>query len=420
MRGEAGRRIGGQAGSLLLLAIAACDGATRRPADPPGGRDSAGITIIESAAPLWPEGKGWSVGAEPTLELSAPADQPLRIPIEALRLSDGRFIVSEAQPPSIRYFTAEGRWLYDVGTSADGRNRLQSIFDLDVGHGDTVLAYDLVARRATRYDPNGGVVGVIASPESLVANSASGFLPRGFAPDGRILLQRADTPFPFPGAAWSILPDSSILYWQSPSGKLTDSTPRMATGEFFGFPVDGGKPEKFLAPLARPLGAETRFVGGADVVWIADARRWELRGVDGTGKVVRIVRVAKPVLPLTPALRDTFVARYRARRAGGGLVQRQFSQGIGEAPFPDTLPAYSAVFVASDSTLWLQHTGLLEGLPGDAALDWTLIGVDGRWLGDITMPPGFRPTDAGRGWVLGLWSDRASVTRVRLYPLVER
>ena len=102
------------------------------------------------------------------------------------------------------------------------------------------------------------------------------------------------------------------------------------------------------------------------------------------------------------------------------MVQRQFAEAIGNAPFPDTLPAFSGIFVATDSTVWLQHTGLLEGFAGDAALDWTLIGADGRWLGDLTMPPGFRPTDAGRGWVLGLWSDRVSATRVRLYPLVER
>ena|GEM_PF-3540552 len=411
------RRVG--AWALVGIGVGACESPSR-PSAPALGRDSAGITIFESAAPLWAEGKGWSVGGEPRLELTAPADQPLRGPMEALRLSDGRFVVSEAQPPSVRYFNADGRWLYDVGTAADGRNHLQSIFDLDVGKGDTVMAYDLVTRRATRYDPNGGVVGVTAAPESLSANGASGFLPRGFAPDGRILLQRADTPFPFPGAAWSILPDSSTLYWQSPSGALTDSTPRMATGEFFGFPVETGRPVNFLAPLARPLGAEARFVGGADLVWIGDARRWELRGVDAEGKIVRIIRLAKPVMPLSPALRDTFIARYRARRVGGGLVQRQFAEGIGKAPFPDTLPAFTGIFVATDSTLWLQHAGLLEGLPGDAALDWTLIGADGRWLGEITMPPGFRPTDAGRGWVLGLWSDRESAPRVRLYPLVER
>jgi hypothetical protein len=188
----------------------------------------------------------------------------------------------------------------------------------------------------------------------------------------------------------------------------------------FGFPVNTGKPGGILAPLARPLGAEMRFAGGDDVVWLGPAGRWELLGVDGSGKVVRIVRLAKQVRPLPAALRDTFVARYRARRAGRGMVQQQFAAAMDRAPFPDSLAAYAGLFVARDSTLWVQHAGLLEGLPGDGTLDWTVIGADGRWLGDLTMPSGFRPTDAGRGWILGLWSDREHPPRVRLYPLVER
>jgi hypothetical protein len=422
------RRLGGRAAGRPVLSLLMAGGVSAaliscgppgRSAAEPSGRDSAGITIIESAAPLWAAGQGRVVGAEPILELAGPAERPLRAPLEAVRLSDGRFVVAEVQPPAVRYFTAEGRWLYDVGTSADGRSRLESVYDLDVGRGDTVLAYDLLARRGIRYDPNGGLIDIVASPRPPTADGASGFLPRGLAPDGRLLLQLADTPFPFPGTAWSILPDSSTLYWQSPSGALTDSTPRLRTGEIFGFPVEtAGEP--LLAPLARPLGAEARFVGGADLVWIGDARNWELRGHDGHGQVVRIVRLAKPAVPLTAALRDAFVARYRARGANAGTVQRQFAEAIGRAPFPDTLPAFAGAFVARDSTLWLQHAGLLEGLPGDAMLDWTLIGADGRWLGDLTMPPGFRPTDAGPGWVLGLWSDRVHATRVRLYPLVER
>jgi len=404
---------------LATLVLGGCS-APLRPSASATGRDSAGITIIESAAPRWAEGKGWQVGTEPTLELLPPTDQPLRSPVEALRLSDGRFVVSERQPPSVRYFTPEGRWLYDVGTDADGQDRLESVYALAVGRGDTVLAYDLVARKAVQYDGNGGLIRAVASPSFSSAGNASGFLPRGLAPDGRILLQRVETPFPFRGAAWSVRPDSSTLFWQSASGAVTDSTPRLQTGEFFGFPVATGRPDTLLAPLARPLGAEMRFAGGADLVWLGAARRWELHGVDGRGKVVRIVRLAKPLLPLTPQLRDTFVARYRARRAGGGMVQQQFALAMDRAPFPDTLAAYAGLFVGRDSTLWVQHAGLLEGFSGDGMLDWTVIGADGRWLGDITMPPGFRPTDAGPGWILGLWSDREHPTRVRLYPLVER
>ena len=48
---------------------------------------------------------------------------------------------------------------------------------------------------------------------------------------------------------------------------------------------------------------------------------------------------------------------------------------------------------------------------------WTLIAADGRWLGDLTMPPHFRPTAAGRDWVLGLMRSDDGIGRVQLYTL---
>jgi hypothetical protein len=101
------------------------------------------------------------------------------------------------------------------------------------------------------------------------------------------------------------------------------------------------------------------------------------------------------------------------------MVQKQFAAGIASAPFPDTLPAFTDLFFGRDSTLWVQHAGLLEGLSGDATLDWTVIGADGSWLQEIRMPVGFRPTDAGKDWVLGIWRDERGLAHVRLYPLVE-
>ncbi len=411
------RRVG--AWALVVLGTAGCNAPERPSAQAPGSRDSAGILITESDAPVWGAGKGWTLGEAPTLELAAPAAAPMRAPMEALRLSDGRFIVADGQPPSVRFFGADGRWLYDVGTEADGRAKLESIYELAVGKGDTVMAYDLATRHALFYDPNGAFVTAVEAKPELAPAGVNGFMPKGLAPDGRVLLQRSETPFPFPGAAWSILPDSTTLYWQGRSGALEDSSGRLLAGESFGFEVQTGKTTTVLAPLSRPLGADARVAAGMDLVWVATGSGWELRGMDPHGKVVRIIRLDRAAQLVTPALRDTFIARYRVRRANAGVVQRQFAAAMDRAPFPDTLPAFMSLFVGRDSTLWLQHAGLLEGLPGDGMLDWTVIGADGRWLGDITMPAGFRPTDAGHGWLLGLWSDRASPTRVRLYPLVE-
>lgn len=421
MMRESGRRVGGWAGSVALAMIVACDGASRLPANPPGSRDSAGITIIESSAPKFGAGQGRRVAATPTLDIAGPPGGDFGDAIAAVRLSDGRLVVADGQPSVLRYFSADGRWLYDVGSASDGKNSLRSIFDLSVGRADTVAVYDLAMRQVRLIDPNGAYAGTTTVDQSLVPAGSNGFLPHGITPDGRYLLQRDEVDVPYAGKAGEVRPDSTTLFWLDRAGKLSDSSARVQAGQIFGFAVQTGKAEPFIAPLSRPFGGVLRVASGASLVWYGESHTWELRGLDGHGRVAQIVRLSRPAVPLTAALRDTFVARYQAQRggAGAGMVQRQFVQGIATAPFADTLPAFNAILIGRDSTFWLQHSGLLDGMPGDASLDWTLIGADGTWSQEITMPAGFRPTAAGKDWVLGLWRDARGAARVRLYSLVE-
>jgi hypothetical protein len=412
------RRAG--AWALAVLGIAGCD-VTDRPSARAPGRDSAGIEIVESAAPKWGAGAGRRVAEQPTVDLAGPRGGPFGEVMTATRLSDGRLVVADGRPPVLRYFSAEGRWLYDVGSASEGRNALRSIFHLATGKADTVAVYDVAQLRVMLVDPNGGIAGFINVAPSLVPEGSNGFLPHGLAPDGRYLLQRDEIPFPFRGVAGEVRPDSTTLFWITREGSFSDSTGRLLAGEIFGFAVPSGRAEPLLVPLSRPFGGTLRVGMGPSLVWYGEGHRWEFRGVDGQGRVARILRLAKPPAPLTPALRDSFIARFRAQRAGAdaGMVQRHFAQEIGRSPFPDTLPAFTDLFVGRDSTIWVQHAGLLEGRPGDASLTWTVIGEDGTWLQEITMPAGFRPTAAGKEWVLGLWRDEQGKVHVRLYPLVE-
>lgn len=400
-----------------LLALVGCSAPLRRSDT---ATDSAGVSIIESSAPKFGPGQGLRVAETPTLDLVGPPGGTFGEAMSAVRLSDGRVVVADGRPPVIRYFGADGRWLYDVGSVTDGRGALQSIFDLSIGRADTVTVYDIVARRVVLVDPNGAIGGTITVAEGLVPPGSNGFLPHGPTPDGRYLLQRDEIAFPFAGKVGEVLPDSTAYFWMTRDGTLADSSDRLLAGEIFGFAVNTGRPEPLIAPLARPLGGRAQVAMGPSLVWYGESRRWELRGLDAHGRVAQIIRLARPASPLTPERRDSFVARFRAIRAGreAGMVQRQFAEGIGNAPFPDTLPAFTALFAGRDSTLWAQHSGLIEGHTGDEALDWTVIGADGRWSQEITMPAGFRPTAAGKDWVLGLWRDPRGPVHVRLYPLV--
>jgi hypothetical protein len=395
------------------VVLAACTAPTRPRAD---ASDSAGIDIIASAAPLWATGHGLVVADTPRAEFLGAGS-----PDVAVRLPDGRVVVADGAPVRLLYYQADGRPLYEVGRAGDGPAELRSIYHLDVGRADTVALYDLAQRKVMLFDPNGALALGLKIDSSLTPAGSNGYLPRGIAPDGRYLLQRDEVDFPFAGKAGEILADSSRLFWTSRQGTFTDSTVRLLVGELFGLTVRAGRQE-FTTPLVRPMAPALRVATGPALVWAGDGSSLEIRGLDATGKVVRIIRAARPRAPLTPALRDTFIARYRARVAGAGnaTLPAQFAAGMQTAPFPADFPAFGDLMAGEDSTLWTQQVDHLEGPAGDEGLVWTVFDGAGRWLGDVTMPSKFRPTAVGRGWILGIQGRSGMVPIVRLYPLVER
>lgn len=395
----------------VATGVTACDPPSRPPADP--SRDSAGIAIVANTAPLWSQGRGWVVGESALVEISA-----VGAPQTALRLSDGRIVVADGRAVGLRYFSADGRELYTVGGPEDGPGAIRSLYHLDLGVADTLVAFDLAQGKELFFDPNGAYAGAVTITRSLTPAGSNGFVPKGLAPDGRYLLQRDEAPFPFPGEPGNLRADSTRLFWLARTGVLADSSGRLVAGEVFGFALTGARGERIVAPLARPMAPALHVASGRDRVWIGDGGSWEVRGLGNTGEVERIIRLPLAIDPLTPALRDTFIARYRdqVRRAGGNALQQQFAAGIADAPFPDRFPAYGDILAGEDSTLWLLHVSQAE----DAPTTWSVIDPDGRWLGEVTLPARFRPTAVGRGWILGIQGDAGGRARVRLSPLVER
>ena len=396
--------------AIGLVLLAGCS-APQRPSA--SVIDSAGIAVISNTAPRWVAGHGWVVGDSVLLDITAVGD-----PQEAFRLSDGRIVVADGRPVGLRYFAADGHELYTVGGEGDGPGALRSLYHLDLGRADTIVAFDLAQGKSVLFDPNGAFAGAITVSPSLTPSGSNGYLPKGLAPDGRYLLQRDEAPFPFPGAPGELRTDSTRVFWLTRAGALGDSSARLVAGEIFGFALAGARGQRVLAPLARPLAPALHVVGGRDRVWVGLGDTWEVRGLDPTGRVEQIIRVPLPVEPLTPALRDTFITRYRdeARRLGANTLPQQFAAGIASAPFPERLPAYGDILAGEDSTLWLLHGGLFEDVPPT----WTVIDAEGHWLGEVTLPARFRATAVGHGWILGIQGAAEGPARIRLYPLVER
>ena len=107
-------------------------------------RDSAGIQIAESTAPLWEEGSGWSIAPRPIVSVGVVDGQEEYLFDRirgVLRLPDGRIVVLNGGSAEIRFFASDGTHLSSVGGSGDGPGEFRGVLSAALV-GDSLLVYD--------------------------------------------------------------------------------------------------------------------------------------------------------------------------------------------------------------------------------------------------------------------------------------
>ena len=78
-------------------------------------------------------------------------------------------------------------------------------------------------------------------------------------------------------------------------------------------------------------------------------------------------------------------------------------------PFAESVPAFSQFLISTTQELWVRAPNLIDaqsaGELNQAPLrssTWSVFDREGRWLTDVSLPPGFQPTDIGSDWILGV------------------
>jgi hypothetical protein len=111
-----------------------------------------------------------------------------------------------------------------------------------------------------------------------------------------------------------------------------------------------------------------------------------------------------------------------------GTLRRISRLPIEPDPVPDSLqqqgPNVSpflapVVYVTTDHDGYLWMAGEQSSLRAPAeALH--VVSPDGRYLGEVGLPPRFHPMDIGRDWILGVWRDELDVEYLRVHNLERR
>ena len=160
------------------------------------------------------------------------------------------------------------------------------------------------------------------------------------------------------------------------------------------------------------------FVGAAKGLRVAfgQTTRDEIRILNSDGKMVRVIRRVRRKPELTAGMIDQWID-FRVARLSNGVAKRRRQQQYESMPFPSTLPAFRSVLLDEDGArLWVEEFEL-DAITSGGETRWSVYAEDGRLLGEVRMPVGFRPLRIGKDYVLGLWRDELDVEYVQLYEL---
>lgn len=366
-------------------------------------RDSAGVRVVQSAAPAWGEGEGWRLSPEPVLRVGvAEGDAAYQFGAVAgaVRLADGGIAVADRQSGDVRWYDARGRHVRTVGRKGGGPGEFTRIGWLQAV-GDSLVVGDGGASRVTVLGPDGAVLRTTA-----MADDASGRRPRPVAPlPGGAVLASLGAPFA-PARAASGARDSVAYLRQAGDGAAP-----VALGRFPG-------PERVVRVAGNsvsvmdvPFGRRDHVAVRGDGFYYGSADRAEVGRYDARGRLVGLVRWGGAPRPVTPA----DVAGYHERTLAGAdpAARPGMQRMLADLPFPQAMPAYSGILVDRAGALWVQEYAPSEEDP----VRWTVFDADGRQLGTLAMPPRFRLTDAGPDYVLGVGRDDMDVEQVQLFRL---
>jgi len=392
---------------LAALAIAACGNVA-----PDTGvvfRDSAGIQIVENLAPAWAEGEGWQVAGEPSLDIGTADGEYAYLfngVLGAVRLDDGRIVVADGGSATLRWYDADGTFLFQRGGLGPGPEEFERLGAPLNSPGPESIVLPSGLDRFSVYDSEGARRDIR--------------IPRG--------VRYVEDPVR--------LPDGSFLAWVGYVGgvpRTPDRFPRILLRI-----ADDGSALDTVATLdgvgqiqadyqavrgGVSIGARWLHLGpmtdmevvGSEVV-LGTASDHQVVYMDPTAQVRRIIRWPGPDLVLTAADRDAFVEwQVEAARARGVEDLANLRAMARELPLTDRYPAYWGIRADAEGNLWIRDRNEL----GQRDERFMVLDPSGRLLGEVAMPEGFRTLQIDAHQVLGLWRDDLGVEHIQVYELLK-
>jgi hypothetical protein len=360
--------------------------------------DSAGVAIVESAAPQWAGTEPpWRIDTLPRVDVGAgrlgPDYEFYRVK-DVAQLSDGSLAVADYGSHAVRFYSSAGEFLGSFGGSGRGPGEFQLPMKVEPYLGDSVVVYDPGQLRVTVIGPGrtlGRTVtlfGVNVGLDLLVAPDGA-FLVPSTVLDGR------------ESRRGRIRPPQALLRY-SANGTALDSVLLVAGTEEF-ILEDGSRA---TPPLRKASVLELH--GG--VLYVGDAETLGYSMFDLTGRLLRVIRA--PAFPLDLDDQRRAALKDSTREC---CYPSDLQQMVDAMEVPHRMPAYQQILVDASGFVWL--AGFQPLNQRDLPVVWQVFSPEGAWLGALTTPARFEALQIGGDYVLGVRRDEMDVERVQVLGL---
>jgi hypothetical protein len=384
----------------LCCAVAGCASEARNDDATYTQTDSAGVTIVHSMRPSWPESGGWQLAAEPMLLIGEEdgAAEYLFSRVAGVRMIDDTvLLVADGRSNELRFFDVSGRFLHSVGREGQGPGEFEYLAGLPNCYSDSIIAAD-IGDRLSIFTKAGEFVRLVrsyGSPQREVS-------PYQFAcgPEGLTAVNGW-------GAA---LTDPEIGFFRAFShvyaGSITEGA-QVDLGEFIASErwghENGSRP--------HPFGRQTRLAIDGVRFYVGTSMSHEVRVYAPDGALRSLIRWDGDDLTLTEDVANEYF-EWEIQRAPQG-AQASWRRQFAEMTLPDTRPAYSELLVDAVHNLWVREFDPMR----DATQRWLVFDSSGGWIGRIAFPPRYRVTEILADRVVGVATDDLGIERVAVYRL---
>lgn len=320
----------------------------------------------------------------------------------AIQLSDKSIAVVVVGSSDVRVFDPMGNHLRTFGRRGSGPGEYQQMHFV-ARAGDTLVLYDFGLRRLTSLDVRSGRV----NSTTLTPATASPMVPVGRFDDGSLVMR--ESPTTSLKRRQGTRRDSLDLVVVSPRGNVVHRIGRFAGDAMFAFNPDNT--ESARAVLGHPLGPRLHVMMSKDRVGVADGTQRMVTWFDRRGR-----KTGTTSLPLEKrAYDENAVTNARDRLLRQGVPEKEralIAELFSRTSRGPEQPTFSTVHVSAAGDLWIARFSpdILAG-----PTDYLVVDSRGNAVGSVTLPAGFRVTEIGADYILGVRSDADRVESVEMY-----